>query len=79
MNKSIVIMLLIVGAGALHAEQTDNKPVPSFSKLDVDRDGRISADEAAAEPRIAERFGSADRDQDGYLSFAEFGAIARAE
>lgn len=79
MSKAILVTLLVFGAGAVHAEQTDEQPVASFSKLDVDRDGRISSDEAAAEPRIAERFGTADRDQDGYLSFAEFGAIARTE
>lgn len=79
MNKAIVLVLLGLAAGAVHAEGVDEKPVPSFSQLDVDRDGRISTDEAAAEPRIAERFSVADRDQDGYLSFAEFGSIARVE
>ena len=47
----------------------------AFSKLDTDHDGRISALEANANPRVAALFPMADKDKDGYLSKEEFRAI----
>jgi hypothetical protein len=47
----------------------------AFRKLDTDHDGRISALEANANPRVAELFVMADKDHDGYLSREEFEAL----
>jgi EF hand len=47
----------------------------AFRKLDADNDGRISAIEAADNPRVAAAFTMADKDKDGYLSKEEFEAI----
>lgn len=48
----------------------------AFRKLDTDNDGRISALEAAENPRVAAAFTMADKDKDGYLSKEEFEAIS---
>jgi len=56
--------------------------VAAFRKLDADNDGRISALEAAENPRIAAAFTMADKDKDGYLSEEEFhsmGSAARSD
>jgi EF hand len=47
----------------------------AFRKLDADKDGRISALEAADNPRLAAAFTIADKDKDGYLSEEEFEAM----
>ncbi len=44
----------------------------AFKKLDTDHDGRISALEANANPKVAARFLDADKNHDGYLSLEEF-------
>jgi EF hand len=46
--------------------------VAAFRKLDADNDGRISALEAADNPRVAAAFTMGDKDKDGYLSKEEF-------
>jgi cell division protein FtsN len=48
----------------------------AFRKLDTDNDGRISALEAAENPRVAAAFTMADKDKDGYLSKEEFEAMS---
>jgi hypothetical protein len=48
----------------------------AFRKLDADHDGRISALEAADNPRVAAAFTMADKDKDGYLSKEEFEAMS---
>jgi 5-hydroxyisourate hydrolase-like protein (transthyretin family) len=48
----------------------------AFRKLDTDNDGRISALEAAENPRIAAAFTMADKDKDGYLSKEEFESMS---
>jgi hypothetical protein len=47
----------------------------AFRKLDADNDGRISALEAADNPRVAAAFTMADKDKDGYLSKEEFASM----
>lgn len=47
----------------------------AFRKLDHDNDGRISALEAADNPKVAAAFTMADKDKDGYLSKEEFEAM----
>lgn len=43
-------------------------------KLDTDRDGRISRNEAAASPKFAAQFATVDRNRDGYLVRSELRA-----
>jgi hypothetical protein len=50
----------------------------AFRKLDADNDGRISALEAADNPRVAAAFTMADQDKDGYLSKEEFESMRSA-
>jgi len=52
--------------------------VAAFRKLDADNDGRISALEAADNPRVAAAFTLADKNKDGYLSREEFASIGSA-
>ena len=47
----------------------------AFRKLDRDNDGRISALEAADNPKVAAAFTIGDKDKDGYLSKEEFEAM----
>jgi hypothetical protein len=50
----------------------------AFRKLDTDHDGRISALEANANPKVAARFLDADKNHDGYLSLEEFKSLGNA-
>ncbi len=76
-------------AGGLAAPATPETAVPpslrlaaidvsaaAFRKLDTDHDGRISALEANAAPRVAEGFLQADANKDGFLSLEEFRSLA---
>ncbi len=49
-----------------------------FAKLDTNRDGRVSAIEAANDSKVAQGFTSADADKDGYLTRAEFANLDKA-
>jgi hypothetical protein len=49
----------------------------AFRKLDADGDGRISAIEAANEPKVAAAFTQADKNKDGYLTPDEFKSLGR--
>jgi hypothetical protein len=51
---------------------------PSFTKLDADTDGRVSAIEAANNSRVAAGFTAADANKDGYLSKAEYSQLEKA-
>jgi Ca2+-binding EF-hand superfamily protein len=57
---------------------TAESTTPSFTKLDADADGRISAIEAANNSRVAAGFTAADANKDGYLTKAEYSQLARA-
>jgi hypothetical protein len=46
----------------------------SFSDMDVNADGKVSKDEAAADARLTSQFAKADRDGDGQLSETEYAA-----
>jgi Ca2+-binding EF-hand superfamily protein len=52
----------------------DTSPA-AFSKLDADKDGRVSAIEAANDSKLAASFTQADTDKDGYLSSSEFQSL----
>jgi len=42
-----------------------------FARLDTDKDGRISKDEASAGPRLSKHFDKVDVDHDGFITRAE--------
>ena len=77
-------MTLLTCAAAFAGEEdnarvaTAESMTPSFTKLDADGDGRISAIEAANNSRVAAGFTSADANRDGYLSPAEYSQLAKA-
>lgn len=45
-----------------------------FKRLDTNQDGRLSRDEVATLPAVAERFDQLDQNKDGLLSAEEFAA-----
>jgi len=52
---------------------TDTTPrTLSFSDLDVNADGKVSKDEAAADARLTSHFAQVDRDGDGQVSETEY-------
>ena len=63
-----------VAVGAAEPLPPQDRP-EAFRKLDTDRDGYISRQEAAAQPEVAANFDKADRDRDGRLSPEEFETI----
>jgi hypothetical protein len=77
-------MVLVASATAFAGDEdnarvaTAESMTPSFTKLDADADGRVSAIEAANNSRVAAGFTSADANKDGYLSAAEYAQLARA-
>ncbi len=76
----------LVASAAVLADQEDDSArvataqsmTPSFTQLDADADGRISAIEAASNSRVAAGFTSADANRDGYLSKAEYAQLMNA-
>ena len=50
----------------------------AFARADTNGDGKLSREEAQRFPEIAAHFDELDRDHDGFLSFAEFAAGAKA-
>jgi hypothetical protein len=87
MRKLVLGMsaLALVASAAAFAGDEDNARVataesmtPSFTKLDADADGRISAIEAANNSKVAAGFTSADANKDGYLSKGEYTRLAQA-
>jgi Ca2+-binding EF-hand superfamily protein len=50
----------------------------SFESLDVDKDGVITVIESKADKNVAARFSTADKNQDGYLTRAEFDAMPKS-
>jgi hypothetical protein len=85
MRKLVLGMsaLALMASAAAFAGDEDNARVataesmtPSFTKLDADTDGRISAIEAANNSKVAAGFTSADTNRDGYLSKPEYAQLA---
>jgi hypothetical protein len=78
-------LALVASAAAFAADQDDDTRVatadsmtPSFTKLDADADGRVSAIEAANNSRVAAGFTSADANKDGYLSKGEYSQLEKS-
>lgn len=61
---------------------TKAKPKPEdlgFNDLDKNDDGKLSRAEAAANPKVAQKFAESDGDKDGYVTRAEYLKTAAAE
>ena len=53
-------------------------PDTAMTRLDTDKDGRVSSTEANADPTFDSGFSAMDNDGDGYVTDAEFRAKAKA-
>jgi Ca2+-binding EF-hand superfamily protein len=74
--KSVLILALLLPGAALAetqaAEISRHQTEEEFRALDLNRDGYVSAAEAAGFGEIVTRFDRADRNRDGRLSRTEF-------
>lgn len=76
MRASIVLLLLLLSAGALAQTAVESTTFPGpradFVALDRNRDGSISKVEALGNPEVQKRFAAFDVDKDGLLSESEY-------
>lgn len=72
MSRFLIVPTVFLAATAF--AQTDSGGSSLFDRFDADSDGRISQQEARANPTLLENFAMADADNDGYLSRQEFTA-----
>lgn len=72
MNRTYTLSgpALLAVAGAAMAGET-----PAFDELDLDGDGYLSREEAAAVPGLREHFSVFDLDGDGRLSRSEYAVV----
>ena len=70
--KTIVATLLSMLSLAALAQEAPQQKNPDFVKLDANRDGFISREEAKADGRVAKFFGKADMNHDGRLNEDEW-------
>lgn len=77
MRREIVVLISMLAAmeGSFAAEP--HGPA-SFEALDVDKDGLITVIESKRDKQVAAHFSTADKNQDGYLTRAEFDAIPKS-
>ena len=71
----IPLGVAVAGDNDQYGSKSDKMSHASFSKLDTNKDGRISQSEAAADPSIT--FSSADTNGDGYLDKNELKAARK--
>ncbi|MEJ2687729.1 MAG: EF-hand domain-containing protein [Gammaproteobacteria bacterium] len=72
MRKEWTILAVALFSGTAMAGGT------AFSKLDANHDGKISKQEAAADPALEAHFSQADTNKDGTLEQGEFAAMETA-
>src|ERR1700733_15256077 len=80
MAVSLTFLLLTCTTGEMlfaQAARSELKPI-AFSTLDTNKDGKISLEEARADPGLYEDFAMLDVNHDGFLSPTEFQAWPRA-
>jgi hypothetical protein len=73
----VVLTLTLSGAALADTANTQAKAATTFGYLDIDKDARISPQEAKADWAVAQRFAQADADHDGYLDADEFRTLTR--
>ena len=64
--KNVLLLTIIALVSAVAIAQEDK-----MANLDVDKDGRISVEEAAKDEALAALFADLDKDKDGYLTAKE--------
>jgi Ca2+-binding EF-hand superfamily protein len=68
----ILISLGTFGRASLADEAANARKVQdAFARLDTDKDGKISREEAKGGPRLASRFNEIDAGKDGFITRAE--------
>lgn len=70
--------LFSVSLGATAQTAPSERAAAAFARADSNGDGKLSREEAARFPGIAERFEALDSDRDGFLSLPEFAAAFEA-
>ncbi len=84
--KIFAACILLAGAASACADATGPaatqrqalaKPATTFGYLDIDKDQRLSLQEARADWAVAAGFAAADRNHDGYLDAEEFKLVGR--
>lgn len=78
MNQSIRCLVLLALFGASTPLLAQPERGAALSRLDTDQDQRLSRDEAALAPRLAQQFPLIDANQDGLLERTELQAYAAA-
>jgi len=67
----------IIYATSSGAEKSPYPPWSTLVGMDANKDGKITAEEAAAVPDLGDHFGWADRDGDGFLTETEWDEILK--
>ena len=65
MKKTVLISALLLASSSVIGQED------KMAVLDADKDGRISVEEAAADPEISAVFAELDTNKDGYLTASE--------
>ncbi|HEX6705270.1 MAG TPA: EF-hand domain-containing protein [Albitalea sp.] len=84
--SAILLTGVALVAAAQSYKQPDKQPAPvadastdaaalqaAFDNADINRDGRLTRQEAARIPAVHSRFDQLDKDRNGYLTPEEFG------
>lgn len=90
MRSVLLFALLSLGSAAAVRAQTPpgaaippNRITPqdleaAFQRADIDRDGKLSRQEAERIPAVAQRFAQIDSNQDSFISLDEFSRAANS-
>jgi Ca2+-binding EF-hand superfamily protein len=85
MKTSTLILSALTLSASAFAQDTTKPPSsaattpPAFEQLDTNSDGRLSMSEAQAEPKLASKFATFDKQGKGYISKEEYQAYVKAE
>ncbi|MES9944657.1 MAG: hypothetical protein B6D77_18970 [gamma proteobacterium symbiont of Ctena orbiculata] len=71
-KRTLVMMMGMVSGLALSTALVAGG---AFTTLDVNQDGSISAEEAAASPELSKNWSTIDADENGMVDAAEFSAF----
>ncbi len=74
MKQILPVVLVALSACASPYQEGIGSGTPPLSRVDRDKDGFISLDEARQFPSVSEAFDRLDRDEDGKLSEDEYRA-----
>ncbi|HEX5788639.1 MAG TPA: hypothetical protein VFY03_10685 [Woeseiaceae bacterium] len=75
--KKVLVTLAALGLGAAAYAGDDMDKKQSFNDLDANNDGLLTQEEAAAHGKVD--FSTADTNQDGYITAAEFDQVQADE